>query len=122
MWYNMLEVFNQLDAATTPTETAVAILRKQDIRIPVKAISCGVNQEEFYPRPHLDPAVMRRRYHLSLDRTVLLYVGRVDREKGLDDIVAAAEMLVNEPIQLAIAGWVTWWSSLATCPVKIFRC
>jgi 1,2-diacylglycerol 3-alpha-glucosyltransferase len=104
MWYNMLEVFNQLDAATTPTETAVAILRKQDIRIPVKAISCGVNQDEFYPRPNLDPAIMRRRYRLAHDRAVLLYVGRVDREKGLDDIVDAAEMLSDEPIQFAIAG------------------
>lgn len=104
MWYNMLEVFNQLDAATTPTETAVAILRKQDIRIPVKAISCGVNQDEFYPRPNLDPAIMRRRYRLAHDRAVLLYVGRVDREKGLDDIVDAAEMLSNEPIQFAIVG------------------
>ncbi|MFN3980434.1 MAG: glycosyltransferase [Caldilinea sp.] len=104
MWHNMLEVFNQLDAATTPTETAVAILRKQDIRIPVKAISCGVNQDEFYPRPDLDPTIMRRRYRLALDRTVFLYVGRVDREKGLDDIVDAAEMLIDEPIQFAIAG------------------
>ncbi|MCL4826610.1 MAG: glycosyltransferase [Caldilinea sp.] len=104
MWHNMLEVFNQLDAATTPTETAVAILRKQDIRIPVKAISCGVNQDEFYPRPDLDPTVMRRRYRLALGRTVFLYVGRVDREKGLDDIVDAAEMLIDEPIQFAIAG------------------
>lgn len=104
MWHNMLEVFNQLDAATTPTETAVAILRKQDIRIPVKAISCGVNQDEFYPRPDLDPAIMRRRYRLALDRTLLLYVGRVDREKGLDDIADAAEMLIDEPIQFVIAG------------------
>ena len=104
MWHNMLEVFNQLDAATTPTETAVAILRKQDIRIPVKAISCGVNQDEFYPRPDLDPTLMRRRYRLALDRTMFLYVGRVDREKGLDDIVDAAEMLIDEPIQFAIAG------------------
>jgi glycosyltransferase involved in cell wall biosynthesis len=104
MWHNMLEVFNQLDAATTPTETAVAILHKQDIRIPVKAISCGVNQDEFYPRPDLDPTIMRRRYRLALDRTVFLYVGRVDREKGLDDIVDAAEMLIDEPIQFAIAG------------------
>lgn len=104
MWHNMLEVFNQLDAATTPTETAVAILRKQDIRIPVKAISCGVNQDEFYPRPNLDPAILRRRYRLALDRTVFLYIGRVDREKGLDDIVDAAELLIDEPIQFAIAG------------------
>ncbi|GIV68007.1 glycosyltransferase [Caldilinea sp.] len=104
MWRNMLEVFNQLDAATTPTETAVAILRKQDIRIPVKAISCGVNQNEFYPRPDLDPAIMRRRYGLALDRTLFLYVGRVDREKGLDDLVDAAEILKHEPIQFVIAG------------------
>ncbi len=104
MWYNMLEVFNQLDAATTPTETAVAILRKQDIHIPVKAISCGVDQDEFYPRPGIDPAVMRRRFRIATDRTVLLYVGRIDREKGLDDVVEAAEMLANEPVQFAIAG------------------
>jgi len=91
MWYNMLEVFNQLDAATTPTETAVAILRKQDIHIPVKAISCGVDQDEFYPRPGIDPAVMRRRFRIATDRTVLLYVGRIDREKGLDDVVEAAD-------------------------------
>ncbi|MBW7884691.1 MAG: glycosyltransferase [Caldilineaceae bacterium] len=104
MWHNMLEVFNQLDSATTPTETAVSILRKQDIRIPVKAISCGVDQTEFYPRPNLDPQIMRRRYRLSLDRAVLLYVGRVDREKGLDDLVEAAALLDKEPVQFAIAG------------------
>jgi glycosyltransferase involved in cell wall biosynthesis len=104
MWHNMLEVFNQLDAATTPTETAVSILRKQDIRIPVKAISCGVNQEEFYPRPNLDSTSVRGRYQLAFDRAVLLYVGRVDREKGLDDLVDAAEMLADEPVQFAIVG------------------
>ena len=104
MWYNMLEVFNQLDAATTPTETAVAILRKQDIHIPVKAISCGVDQDEFYPRPSIDPAVMRRRFRIATDRTVLLYVGRIDRETGLDDVIDAAQMLSNEPVQFAIAG------------------
>ncbi len=104
MWYNMLEVFNQLDAATTPTETAVAILRKQDIHIPVKAISCGVNQEEFYPRPGIDSAIIRQRFGIATDRTVLLYVGRIDREKGLDDVIDAAEMLTHEPVQFAIAG------------------
>lgn len=104
MWHNMLEVFNQLDAATTPTETAVSILRKQDIRIPVKAISCGVNQEEFYPRPNLDSTSMRSHYQLAFDRAVLLYVGRVDREKGLDDLVDAAELLADEPVQFAIVG------------------
>ena len=93
MWKDMLQVYNQLDAATTPTETAVAILRKQDIRIPVKAISCGVDQDEFFPEPDLDRDVIRRHFHLAIDKPMLLYVGRVDREKGLDYLVEAAALL-----------------------------
>jgi glycosyltransferase involved in cell wall biosynthesis len=104
MWKDMLQVYNQLDAATTPTETAVTILRKQDIRIPVKAISCGVDQEEFYAMPDFDQAVIRRHFHLAQDRPVLLYVGRVDREKGLDYLVEAAALLPDSAFQIAIAG------------------
>lgn len=104
MWKNMLEVFNQLEAATTPTETAVTILRKQDIRIPVKAISCGVDQDEFFPRPNLDRTIMRRRYGLSTQLPVLLYVGRVDREKGLDCLLQAVAFTPRSDFQVAIAG------------------
>jgi glycosyltransferase involved in cell wall biosynthesis len=104
MWKDMLQVYNQLDAATTPTETAVAILRKQDIHIPIKAISCGVDQEEFFPEPNLERGVIRRHFHLALDRPVLLYVGRVDREKGLDYLVEAASLLPTPAFQVAIAG------------------
>lgn len=104
MWKDMLQVYNQLDAATTPTETAVAILRKQAIHIPVKAISCGVDQAEFYPQPDFDRGVIRRHFHLALDRPVLLYVGRVDREKGLDYLVEAAALLPDLSFQIAIAG------------------
>jgi glycosyltransferase involved in cell wall biosynthesis len=104
MWKDMLQVYNQLDAATTPTETAVAILRKQDIRIPVKAISCGVDQDEFYAVQDMDRAVIRRHFHLAQDRPVLLYVGRVDREKGLDYLVEAAALLPDLSFQIAIAG------------------
>lgn len=104
MWKDMLQVFNQLDAATTPTETAVAILRKQAIRIPVRAISCGVDQTEFYLQADLDRSVVRRHFHLATDRPVLLYVGRVDREKGLDYLVEAAGLLPDLSFQVAIAG------------------
>jgi glycosyltransferase involved in cell wall biosynthesis len=104
MWKDMLTVFNQLDAATAPTETAVAILRKQDIHIPVKAISCGVDQAEFYPQPDIDRSVIRRHFHLALDKPVLLYVGRVDREKGLDYLIEAAALLPDLSFQVAIAG------------------
>ena len=51
MWRDMLQVYNQLDVATTPTETAVPILRKAPH--PVKAISCGVTRKNSF-RSRLD--------------------------------------------------------------------
>ncbi|MBK8051532.1 MAG: hypothetical protein IPK16_33265 [Anaerolineales bacterium] len=100
MWHDMLQVFNQLDAATTPTETAVAILRKQDIRIPVKAISCGVDPTEFHPQRNIDRSLMRRREGLDPERPVLLYVGRRSIAKGLDDLVAGCL-----PVNAATTRW-----------------
>lgn len=104
LWRNMLGVYNQLAAVSTPTETAAAILRAQAIRPPVSAISCGVDVQRFQPRPALDRALMRRQYGLALDKTILLYVGRIDREKGLDRFIQALAQSGRRDLQLAIGG------------------
>lgn len=104
LWSNMLAVYNTLDAVTTPTETAVRILRAQQIQAPVQAISCGVDVQRFHPRPELDRAELRRRYGLDPDKTLFLYVGRVDREKELDLVMRALARLDRDDVQLAIAG------------------
>ena len=57
-----------------------------------------------FPTPDLDRNVIRRHFHLALDTPVLLYVGRVDREKGLDYLVEAAALLPPGAFQIAIAG------------------
>jgi glycosyltransferase involved in cell wall biosynthesis len=117
MWKNMLSVFNRLHAVTTPTETAVRILRQQDIRLPIQAlqaISCGVNPQRFKPRPKLDRAEIRRRYGLDPAKTLFLFVGRVDREKGLDVLMKAIDKLNRTDIQLAIAGRSSYLNVLRT--------
>ena len=72
LWNNMLEVFQKLHAATTPTETAVRILRQQGLEIPLQAISCGINPHRFKPRPHLNRTKMRQRYGLDPQKTLFL--------------------------------------------------
>jgi 1,2-diacylglycerol 3-alpha-glucosyltransferase len=104
MWNNMLEVFNTLHAVTTPTETAARILRQQQIQVPVQAISCGVNQNRFKPRPEIDRAEVRLRYGLDPNKKLFLYVGRVDREKGLDVLMRAINSLNRHDVQLVIVG------------------
>jgi 1,2-diacylglycerol 3-alpha-glucosyltransferase len=104
LWRTVLDVLNQVHLVTTPTETAAAILRAQQIRVPVRAISCGIDLDGFFPDPHVDRSELRRRYGLDPTRTLFLYVGRLDREKRIDVLIQAFERLNRDDLQLGIAG------------------
>lgn len=104
LWHNMLEVYQQLDGVTAPTQTAVSILNRHELRVQTRAISCGVDSSRFRPRKDVDQTALRRKYGLSIDKTLLLYVGRIDREKGLDLLVRALAQVDWAEAQLVIAG------------------
>lgn len=105
LWKMMLAVFNKLHLATTPSHTAAHILREQNINVPVQAISNGVDVQRFSPDPQTDRLGIRRKYGLALERTTLLYVGRLDGEKRLDTLLDALALLPRTDYQLAIAGY-----------------
>jgi len=104
LWSMMLGVYNRLNMATTPTETAARVLREQRIRVPVYPVSCGVDLARFHPDPSVNRDELRRRYGLDPQRTIFLFVGRVDQEKRLDVLLRAMKQLDREDVQLAIAG------------------
>jgi 1,2-diacylglycerol 3-alpha-glucosyltransferase len=103
-WFWVLELYNRLQIVTTPTETAAAILRQQPIRVPVYAVSCGVDLARFAPDPTVDRAALRLRYRLDPERTVFMYVGRLDQEKRIDVLMRAIKQLKRDDLQLAVAG------------------
>jgi len=105
LWHWMLEVFNRLDTVTAPSRTAVALLRAQGLRVPAYPVSGGISLERFHPEPDLDRNAWRQRYGLATDRTVFLFVGRVDREKRLDVILRALHRLKRNDIQFCVAGY-----------------
>ncbi len=105
LWQMMLNVFNQLALATTPSKTAAQILRRQKIRIPVRAISNGVDTLRFTPDPTVDRCGIRRKYGLAADKNLFLYVGRLDGEKRIDILIDAMALLPRANVQLAIGGF-----------------
>ncbi|HEX9012106.1 MAG TPA: glycosyltransferase, partial [Anaerolineaceae bacterium] len=113
LWWTMLSVYNQLDAVTTPTETAAGILRQQPLRVPVSAISCGVDTRRFRPLPELDRAAVRARYGIDPQRPLFLYVGRLEGEKRLDVLVRAFALLGSPDARLAFGGKGTQAGALA---------
>ncbi len=104
LWWIMLSLYNRIDAITTPTETAAAILRRQPVRVPIQAISCGVDTERFTPRPQIDRDQVRARFHLDAGKPLLIYVGRLEGEKRLDLLLHAFAQQEHPDARLAIGG------------------
>lgn len=102
-WRDMTRVAAEADHVTTPTPRAAALLRQQGFAREVEAISCGIDLERFYPRGR-DRAAARARFGLP-ERDTVVFVGRLDEEKRIDDTIRALARIVPErDAQLALAG------------------
>ncbi len=101
MWKDFAKVFNKVKYVTTPTEIAADLIRPR-LSHPVTAISCGIDFTRFNPKN--DGAYLRKRYNIP-DKPVLLYVGRLDKEKKVDDVMRAVKE-ANKKIDfcLVLAG------------------
>ena len=104
LWYSWRLVFNRLEVITTPTPTAARILSEQKVSPPILPISCGVDLNQFHPRPHLDKRLWRGKFGIASDVPVFIYVGRVDHEKRLDVFLHAAAKLLSHDFQIVIVG------------------
>jgi len=104
LWNWMLELYQQLDVVTAPSRTAAAIIRHQGLRRKIYPISCGVDTSRFRPDYNLDRNSWRLRYGFDPNRTLFLFVGRVDGEKRLDVLIHAFHRLGRNDIQLGIIG------------------
>jgi glycosyltransferase involved in cell wall biosynthesis len=92
---------NKCAHVTAPTLTALQLLQARGLRAPAQVISNGIDLQTYCPGP-ADP-VVRARYGLRADRPVILYVGRLSQEKGVDVLLAAVARLTADA-QVAIAG------------------
>lgn len=104
LWRMVLDVFNRADVVTAATETSARILREHGLRVPLQAISSGVDLDRFRPDPGVDRAGVRSRFDLDAQRTLFLFVSRLDPEKRIDVLLAALQRLRRSDVQLAIAG------------------
>jgi len=66
-------------------------------------ISCGIDLDRF--KPTNDGAYLERRFAIPTDKPVLLYVGRLDKEKRIDIILRALpDILRVTNVHLVLAG------------------
>lgn len=103
----MASFLKHSEYATMPTEMAIDDLvpkKRKHFKVPVEPLSNGVDLAKFGPGKAQDR--IYRKYHLPKDKPLVLYVGRVDPEKSLSNVVSAfAGVLdVTPEAKLVIVG------------------
>ncbi len=104
LWRWMMVLYNQFNLVTTQSKAAAIILKQNGLNPPVVTVSCGVDIAQIFPNPEINRMSVRSRYNIDPKQKVLLYVGRLDREKRLDSVIEAFHQLQRTDIQLVIAG------------------
>jgi glycosyltransferase involved in cell wall biosynthesis len=86
----MASFLKHSEYATMPTKMAIDDLvpkKRKHFKVPVEPLSNGVDLAKFGPGKA--PDRIYRKYHLPKDKPLVLYVGRVDPEKSLSNVVSA---------------------------------
>ncbi|MFI6577582.1 glycosyltransferase [Nocardiopsis sp. NPDC050513] len=102
-WWDLRAVLSGAEHVTTPTPAAARLLRDQGFTRTVEPVSCGIDLVRF--SPFRGGAAERRRLRAGMglpDRRTMLFVGRLDEEKRIDDLIRAAARVPD--VQLALVG------------------
>ncbi len=102
-WDQFMDVYQTLDAVTTPTQTAAGLIREMGFDKEVTAISCGIDCSRFAK------GIVRKdilqKYRIPNNKPVALYVGRLDKEKRIETIIRALPIVLRTmDMQLVLAG------------------
>ncbi len=85
MWWDASRVLEKARGISAPTRTSVDLMQPQ-IATEMQVISNGIDLDRFNPRN--DPAPARKQYDLPR-KPILLFVGRLDKEKNVDVVLSA---------------------------------
>lgn len=100
LWWNLIRHYSKAGMVTAPTPRAVQLLRDNGFRQRAIPVSCGIDVDRYRQRAR----AYRRKNPQPLDRTVL-FVGRLDEEKHIDDLLRAMSLLrTKESTRLEIVG------------------
>lgn len=99
----MASFLKHSEYATMPTEMAIDDLvpkKRKRFNVTVEPLSNGVDLSKFGPGK--TPEKIYRKYHLPKDKPIVLYVGRVDPEKSLSNVVTAFASVLEKVPEAAL--------------------
>lgn len=100
-WKYARQFYNRCDGVAAPSGTIKSMLERKRIRN-VSIIPNGVDVKKF--SPDVNGSKIRKALVKSDREKLVLYLGRLSKEKHVETMIKAASILKNENIRFAVAG------------------
>lgn len=84
---------NKCDCVIAPSESIKKMLLNQGIRSRIEVIPTGINLDVF-GNPNRE--TIRKKYNLGPEQKLLLYAGRIAKEKNLEFLLKAFRLILNK--------------------------
>ncbi|MDR7301452.1 glycosyltransferase [Haloactinomyces albus] len=100
LWRQLIKHYGKAQLVTAPTPRAVQLLRDNGFAHQAMPVSCGIDVGRYRRR-----AAAFRRSNPDPDTRTVLFVGRLDEEKHIEDLLRAMSLLHTQvPTRLEIVG------------------
>ena len=104
IWDWVIRFLNQADMVTVPSMASVRMLNQRGLKVPVTAISCGVELDQFKSVLPEEIRKIKKRFKFDRRKKHFLYVGRIDEEKRVDVLLQGMAKSTNPDVELILAG------------------
>lgn len=89
---------NSVDGVVAPTEKTKHLLESYGVTTPIRVIPTGIDFTPFDPKGY-DPSeviALKEQFGIPLDAPVVLFIGRVAKEKSIDMVIKGCHMLFQK--------------------------
>lgn len=97
-------VLNKTGAVIAPSKKVEDMLRRYDINSCVYVIPSGIDTEKFISGNDEGRERVRKLFKIGEDEFIMVYVGRLAKEKNLEEVLDIMEGMKASPVRLLIAG------------------
>ena len=96
---------NETDRVIVPSKKVGSLLEDYQVRTPVHVIPTGIDVPKFAREPHKQwMAEKKRLLNIPQDHLLLVYIGRLAKEKNLEEILGYLSRLPQKNVTLLVVG------------------
>ena len=97
-------IARRTDTIVVPSVKVLKLLEGYDVETPLDVIPTGIDQKKFSEHTDLDVAELRKKCGIPEENTVVISIGRLAKEKNIEELIDYMKAFAGEPVTLLIVG------------------